>query len=111
LQIPKAKLIFLIILFTISACVGDPIAGMERFKYHKDRAVSERDNINDWLNPRAAVVARDVQEVRPGVMEYSFEPKHSWEVECKFILVVEKDTGTVIGWRYNGKPENCQDAR
>jgi hypothetical protein len=113
LQIPKAKLISLIILFTISACVGDPIAGMRRFKDQMDKSVAEKDNIDTFLHPRVLSVVRNVQEVRTGVMEYSFEPKHFWSEEgkCKYILIVAKDTGTLIGWRYNGKPENCQNAR
>ena len=115
MKIPKAKLISLIILFTISACVGDPIAGMKRFKDQMDKNVAEKHNIEASLHPPGYSIlgVRKVEEVRPGIMEYSFEPKHFWSEDgkCKFIFVVAKDTGTVIGWRYNGKPENCQDAR
>ena len=98
------------LLVAISACAGNALDKMKRFRDQRDQDVAQQENINRFLLPRLLIVVRDVQEVRPGVMEYSFEPKYSWseEVKCKFILVVAKDTGTIIGWRYNGKPENCQ---
>ena len=78
-----------------------------------DQNVAQHENINGYLSPTSGVALEGVQEVRPGVIEYAFEPRHYWseEVKCKFIFVVVKETGTIIGWRYNGKPENCLQAR
>lgn len=66
------------------------------------------------LSPTSAVVLKGKQEVQPGVMEYAFEEKKAkWftpaEAKCRFIVLVEKDTGTMIGWRYNGNPEYCAE--
>ncbi|MBI2779326.1 MAG: hypothetical protein HYX62_06045 [Gammaproteobacteria bacterium] len=101
------------LLIAVSACATDHSEAMKRFKAQRDKNVSEKANINDFIGPNKLSVVRDVREVRPGVLEYSFEPRHYWseEVKCKYIFVVAKDTGTVIGWRYNGKPENCLQAR
>jgi hypothetical protein len=76
--------------------------------------IARKRNVEDYLNPRSAVVSTGSQEVKSGVMEYSFEEKRaklfrSAEEKCRFIVVVEKDTGTMIGWRYNGNPEYCTD--
>jgi len=90
---------------------------MNRFKYWMDQDVAQQENISIFLRPHLLFAAKHIEEVRPGVMEYSFEPEHYYwfgnteDMKCKFIFVVAKDTGTIIGWRYNGKPENCQQNR
>lgn len=101
------------LLFANAGCAGNPHEAMKRFADQKDRNVAERENISVFLRPNLLFVVRGVQEIRPGVMEYFFEPKYSWSeaVKCKYIYTVAKDTGTIIGWRYNGKPENCQQNR
>ncbi|MFZ5524671.1 MAG: hypothetical protein ACOY9D_11415 [Pseudomonadota bacterium] len=102
------------LLFVISACAGTQAEAMQRFVYHKDMAVSRQENIGGYLKPksgRSGVSLEGVQEVQPGVMEYSFIDKLkifvSAEKKCRFILIAQKDTGTIIGWRYNGNPEYC----
>ncbi len=103
----------ILLLFAVAACATDRSAAMQRFKGQMDQNVIEQSNITPYIGPNTLDVLRDVQEVRPGVMEYSFESRHYWsvEVKCKYIFVVAKDTSRVIGWRYNGKPENCLQAR
>lgn len=106
--------LFIALLGAVSACAGNPLEAMKRFKDQNDQNVARQKNINLYLKPNSLFVAKDVQEVSPGVMEYSFEPRRYWgneEMKCKYIFVVAKDTGTLIGWRYNGKPENCQQNR
>lgn len=76
---------------------------MRLFVEHQNTTVARKENIEGYLNPRSAVVLQEMQEVRPGIMEYSFEDKRSkWftpaEAKCRFIVVVNKDTGAMIGW-------------
>jgi hypothetical protein len=98
------------IIFAISACASDSTEAMRRFVYWRDRNVAEQENINTYLKPRSGVALESVHEIRPGVMEYSVKSKRWFtadEAQCRFIFVVDKDSATVIGWRYNGKPEYC----
>ncbi len=70
-----------------------------------------KDNVSGYLRPQSGVNLEDVKEVQPGILEYSFIDKVKIfipvEKKCRFILVVQKDTGTITGWRYNGNPEYC----
>jgi len=87
---------------------------MRLFAEHQDSSVARKHNIEALLNPRSAVVLLGVQEAQPGVIEYSFEYKKAkWftpaEAKCRYIVSVEKATGTMIGWRYNGNRDYCTD--
>lgn len=113
-MVHKFALACIPLLFAISACAGNLDDARKRFVYWMDRDVTEQKNISSYLRPKSGVELEGVQEVRPGVMEYSLKGKRwftSEEDKCKFIFVVAKDSGTVIGWRYNGKPENCLQVR
>ena len=105
------------LLVAVSACATDHSEAIKRFADQMNRNVADHESINGYLRPGLLFVVKDVREVRPGEVEYFFEPeKFYWwgdaeKMKCKFIFVVAKDTGTVIGWRYNGKPENCLQAR
>jgi hypothetical protein len=109
----KARLSSLILLLAITACTTwTQEDAMHLFAVQQDMSIANKDNIDRVLNPRSAVVLLGVQEVQPGVMEYSFEDKKAkWftpaEAKCRFIVMVNKDSGTEIGWRYNGNPEYC----
>lgn len=107
----KYAVLCALFLLAVSACVSDHSEGMKRFKDQMDQNVAQKEAIDNFLRPNLLFAVKGVKEVRPGVMEYYFEPRHYWseEVECKFIFVVTKST--IIGWRYNGKPENCRQAR
>jgi hypothetical protein len=73
--------------------------------------LDKNNSINDYINPRAGFAVESVQEVQPGVMEYSLVDKLILfvpvEKKCRIIVVVEKETGTMTSWRYNSKPEYC----
>jgi hypothetical protein len=102
-------------LLAITACtIWTQDDGIRLWAEHTDTTIARKRNIEDYLNPRSAVVSTSVQEVKSGKMEYTFEEKlaklyRSAEEKCRFIVVVEKDTGKMIGWRYNGNPEYCTD--
>lgn len=102
------------LIYAITACAGTQSEAMQRFVYHKEMAVSRHEDIDGYLKPssgRSGVSPEGVQEIKPGVMEYAFVDKLQIfvpaEKKCRFILVVQKDTGTIIGWKYNGNPEYC----
>lgn len=87
---------------------------MRLWAEHTDTTMARKRNVEDYLSPRSAVFSTRAQEIKPGIMEYFFEEKReklfrSADVKCRFIVVVEKATGTMIGWRYNGNPEYCTD--
>jgi hypothetical protein len=106
------------LLFVISACARDNSTPMQRFADGKDRVVREhRSNINSYLKSPylypPVTSTPSIQESQSEIMEYSFTQNgmdsHP-ERRCKFIFVVQKATGTIIGWRYNDKPEYCLQA-
>ena len=72
---------------------------------------TQKKNIYAFIRPESGVALEGVQEVQPGVMEYSLVDKLTLfvpaERKCQIIVVVEKDTGTMTSWRYNSKPEYC----
>lgn len=84
---------------------------MQLFVEQTNMTISGKNNINDYINPRAGFAVERVQEVQPGVMEYYLVDKMTLfvpaEKKCRIIVVVEKETGTMTSWRYNGKPEYC----
>ena len=84
---------------------------MRLFAEQTNMTILRKTNIDAYLSPRSGVALEGVQEVQFGVMEYSFVDKLTLfvpvEKKCRFIVVVQKDTGTMIGWRYNSKPEYC----
>lgn len=86
---------------------------MQLFAEHMNMTILRKTNIDAYLKPRSGVALEGVQEIQLGVMEYSFVDKLTLfvpaEKKCRFIMVVEKDTGTMTGWRYNGNPEYCTD--
>jgi hypothetical protein len=98
------------LLFAISACATDIHPAMKRFADGKDIVVRERSSIYGYLKS-PAISIQHIQEVQSGVMEYFFIRTNTLFVDsdkrCKFVFVVKKDTGTIIGWRYNDKPEYC----
>jgi|SRR5665647_928931 len=114
------KLLYIPLFCVLTACGNpfireDPSAGMKRFADWNDKYVREHNqNIDAFLSPHSGVLLEGAQETRPGVMEYSFVGK-IWftpdEKKCRFIFVVEKDTGTIIGWSYKSKPEYCYNNR
>lgn len=82
------------------------------FKETMDYYVGNRKPLSEFTRVYISppVIIEEIREVRPGVMEYFFEEGkgfHSPGKECKFVLVVEKDTEKIIGWRYNGNPDYC----
>lgn len=83
---------------------------MQRFVDGMDIVVKKGRSINPYLES-TAISVQNIQEVQTGVIEYSFVQTSMWYVDpdkrCKFIFVAKKDTGTIIGWRYNDKPEYC----
>lgn len=86
---------------------------MKRFVDNNDIVVREKRKIGGYLKDSAGVEVRSINEVAPGVLEYSFIERRSyrpfedtWKL-CKFIFVVDKSSGAIIDWRYNGKPEYC----
>ncbi len=88
---------------------------MQRFVHQMDMDVSQHENISGYLKPTSGVTLENMQEVRSGVMEYSFKDKlvlfTSEKEKCRFIFVVEKNAGTIIDWKYNGRPENCLQSK
>jgi hypothetical protein len=84
---------------------------MQLFVEQKNMTIRDKTNIEAYLNPQSGVALEGVQEVQPGVMEYAFVDRLKLfvpvEKKCRIIVVVEKDTGTMISWKYNGKPEYC----
>ena len=114
MQIHKARLSLLMFLFAISACAENPIEARQRWVYWSDRTVADHENIKGFIISTSGVALEDVKEVRPGVMEYYFRDKRIFtgdKERCRFVYVVETNTGTVIGWRYNGNPEYCVQVR
>ncbi len=115
MKIHKAKLSSLISVLAITACMTwTQEDGVRLWAEHRDTTIALKRNVEDYLNPRSAVVLTSMQEVKSGVMEYSFEEKRAKlfrpaEAKCRFIVSVDKDTGTMIGWRYNGNKEYCTD--
>jgi len=88
---------------------------MRRFVESTDYSVMRQENIHGYLDPHSGVTLEAVKEVRTGILEYALLAKYpifySEEKRCRFIFVVKKDTGTIIDWRYNGKPEYCTQNR
>lgn len=88
---------------------------MQLFVKHMNATILKKTYIDGYLNPRSGVTLEGVQEVQPGVMEYFFVDKLRLfvpaERKCRFILIVQKETGIVTDWRYNGKPEYCTSNR
>jgi hypothetical protein len=81
---------------------------------HTNVAIAKRRNIDYYLNPRSSVAFAGMQEVKPGVMEYTFESRSpklyiSAGAKCRFIVSVDKNTNEMIGWRYNGNPAYCTE--
>ncbi len=109
----RAMMMFFVVLVTTTACSG--ISEFKRdaeqnFRDIKDDVVRQNVHISGYLKS-PTVSLQDMSEVRTGIVEYAFVELGKWftapEERCKFILVVEKNSGTIIGWRYNGKPEYC----
>ena len=103
-------------LFVNTACASRTEEdAMQIFVEQKNMTILQKTNIDGYLNPRSGVTLEGVQEVQPGVMEYSFVDKLKLFVpakkKCRFIAVVQKDTGIMTGWRYNSKPEYCTSNR
>ncbi|MEQ1837332.1 MAG: hypothetical protein ABL858_03170 [Candidatus Nitrotoga sp.] len=103
-------------LFVNTACAsrtGED--AMQIFVEQTNMTISRKTNIDAYLKPRSGVTLEGVQEVQPGVMEYSFVDKLKLfvpaEKKCRFIVVVQKDTGAMTSWRYNSKPEYCTSNR
>ena len=102
-------------LFAMTACATwTHEDAMRLFGEHRDTSIMRKQNIEGLLNPRSAVILQGMHEVQPGVIEYAFEDKNAkWftpaEAKCRFIVSAEKDTGTMIKWRYNGNPNYCTD--
>lgn len=98
------------LLFAISACATDINPAMRRFVDGMDNVVRKGSSINAYLKS-SVISIQHIQEVQAGVMEYFFIQTNILFVDsdkrCKFVFVVKKDTGTIIGWRYNDKPEYC----
>jgi len=88
---------------------------MRLFAEHKDTTVWRKTNIHDYLSPQSGVNLEDKREVQPGIVEYNLVDKLiifvPAEKKCRFIFTVREDTGEIIGWRYNGKPEYCTSNR
>lgn len=84
---------------------------MQLFVEQMNMTIREKTNIAVALNPQSGVALVGVQEVQLGVMEYSFVDKMTLfvpvEKKCRFIVVVDKETGTMTSWRYSSKPEYC----
>lgn len=82
------------------------------FKETMDYYVGNRKPLSEYTRVYSppTVAIQEIREVRPGVIEYFFEYGigfHKPGKECKFVFIVEKDTEKIIGWRYNGDPDNC----
>lgn len=109
----KISMIFLAVLLTTSACSGisDFKQNAERnFKGIMDDGIKKHEFISQYLRS-PTLSLQETNEVQSGIVEYSFVELGKWftapEERCKFIIVAEKNSGTVIGWRYNSKPEYC----
>ena len=66
--------------------------------------------LSEYTRVYTSATIEEIREVQPGKMEYYFEwgkGLHKPGKECKFVFVIEKDTEKIIGWRYNGDPDNC----
>lgn len=104
-------------LAVIAACASQTHEeAMQLFVYQMSMTVfRNKANIERFLKPQSGVALESVQEVQPGVMEYAFVDKLTLfvplEKKCRIIVVVQKDTGTMIDWRYNSKPEYCSANR
>ena len=91
-----AGMSFLILFATAACTVWTQKDAMQLFAFQMNNDVAKGHYIYGYLNPKSAVVLLDSREVRPGVMEYSFEDKRAkWA------------SGIIIGWRYNGNPNYC----
>jgi hypothetical protein len=104
-------LVILVVISTTTACMNWNQEDAKRlWAEQQDTSVfKKQNNIDDYLRSFNLL---DKQEVKLGIVEYSFEEKREkWftpsEAKCRFILVVKKDTGEIINWRYNGNPEYC----
>lgn len=120
IEIGKINVLFLLAMLNSSSGCSSLFTytqedAMRRFVQTKDFVVMRQENIHGYLDPHSGVNLESVTEVRPGVLEYSLLVKYpifnSAERRCRFIFVAQKDTGTIIDWRYNGKPEYCTQSR
>jgi hypothetical protein len=99
----------------LSACYATSTPqGMKRFVDIKEWVVKSKQRVDGYLEKTTGVDLLGIQEIRPGVLEYSFIDKKKYRPfedpsknSCKFIFVVDKNTGVIIGWRYNDKSEYC----
>ena len=102
------------LLLILTACATASQSEMKRFVDVKDEVVRSGSSIYPYLKSKAVSIDYS-QEVQPGVVEYAFIETFKWHVDpdkrCKFIFVVEKDTGTITAWKYNNKPEYCLENR
>jgi len=104
-------------LLVIAACASQTHEeAMQLFVEHTNMIVlGKKANIERFLKPRSGYALEGVQEVEPGIMEYSLVDKLILfvpvEKKCRIIVVVQKETGTMINWRYNSKPEYCTENR
>jgi hypothetical protein len=116
-EITQLKRVFIFTIITvIAACSSFTNEdAMRRFVESTDNSVMRQEKIHGYLDPHSGVTLEGVKEVRPGILEYSLLAKYpifySAEKRCRFIFVVQKDTGTIIDWRYNGKAEYCTQNR
>ena len=113
LKLSQLNFSFLLTTLTISAGCSTFTheESMQRFVESIDNTVMRQEKITRYLDLHSGVTLKGVKEVRPGIMEYSLQLKypifHLAEKRCSFIFVVQKQTGKIIDWRYNGKPERC----
>lgn len=82
------------------------------FKETMDYYAGNRKSLSEFTRVYSppTVAIQEIREVRPGVMEYFFEYGigfHKPGKECKFVILVEKNTEKIIGWHYNGDPDYC----
>jgi hypothetical protein len=116
MNVMRSTLMYMSLMLLATACASDSRTPMERFVYTKDMVVRENHNISGYLDSRSGVDVENVKEVQPGVLEYSLIGKKGWlrddpDKRCRYIFVVSKQEGAIIGWRYNGNPEYCVQSR
>lgn len=108
----SSTILFIFTCFITSCMSWTHKQAMDLFESQRDMAVMFEYKIDSYLKPTSAVKLLEKKETKPGVVEYSFEEKHAKlfrpsNEKCRFILVVNKKTRTVIDWRYNGNPNYC----
>lgn len=110
------RLLLLSILVVSASCSSRSyLDAMQLFVERKDTVVMRQEKIQEYLSPSSGVNLEDMKEISPDVEEYFLVDKVKIfvpvEKKCRFVFIVQKSTGTIIGWRYNGKPEYCTSNR